>query len=28
VARLVKNVTQFDKADCIVSTLRKKCHDG
>jgi len=28
VARLVKNVTRFDKADCIVSTLRKTCHDG
>jgi len=23
VARLVKNVTRFDKAECIVSTLRK-----
>jgi len=28
VARLVKNVTRFDKAECIVSTLRKMCHDG
>jgi len=28
VACLVKNVTRFDKADCIVSTLRKTCHDG
>jgi len=27
VARLVKNVTRFDKVDCI-STLRKTCHDG
>jgi len=27
-ARLVKNVTRFDKAECIVSTLRKTCHDG
>ena len=28
VARLVKNVTRFDKTECIVSTLRKTCHDG
>jgi len=28
VARLVKNVTWLDKAECIVSTLRKTCHDG
>jgi len=28
VARLVKNVTRFDKAEYIVSTLRKTCHDG
>jgi len=28
VARLVKNVTRFDKAECIVSTLRKTFHDG
>jgi len=28
VARLVKNVTRFEKAECIVSTLRKTCHDG
>jgi len=28
VACLVKNVTRFDKADCIVLTLRKPCHDG
>ena len=28
VARLVKNVTRFDEADYIVSTLRKTCHDG
>jgi len=28
VARLVKNVTRFDKAECIVSTLRKTRHDG
>jgi len=28
VACLVKNVTRFDKAYCIVSTLRKTCHDG
>jgi len=27
-ACLVKNVTRFNKAECIVSTLRKTCHDG
>jgi len=28
VAGLVKNVTRFDKAECIVLTLKKTCHDG
>jgi len=27
-ARMVKDVTRFDKADCIVLTLRKMCHGG
>jgi len=28
VERLVKNVTRFHKAECIVLTLRKTCYDG
>jgi len=28
VARLVKNVTRLDRAECIVSTFKKTCHDG
>jgi len=28
VARLIKNARRFDKAECIVSTFRKTCHDG
>jgi len=28
VSRFVKNVTRFHKAECMLSTLKKTCHDG
>jgi len=28
VSRFIKNVSRFHKTECIVSTLRKMCHDG
>jgi len=28
VSRFVKNVTQFHKAECMLSTLKKMCHNG
>jgi len=28
VLRFVKNVTRFHKAECMLSTIRKTCHDG
>jgi len=28
VSRFFKNVTRFHKAECMLSTLKKTCHDG